>query len=49
MKYLYVLGCEAVSLASSSRHANVIKIYKYCQNTTDLLYSTTFGLHVSTP
>jgi hypothetical protein len=26
-----------------------IKIYKYHQNTTDLLYSTTFGLHVSTP
>jgi len=24
-------------------------MYKYRQNTTDLLYSTTFGLHVSTP
>jgi len=26
-----------------------IKIYKYRQNTTNLLYSTTSGLHVSTP
>jgi len=25
-----------------------IKIYKYRQNTTNLLYSTTYGLHVST-
>jgi len=26
-----------------------IKIHKYRQNTTDLLWSTTSGLHVSTP
>jgi len=37
----------------NARHPDVllmtIKIYKYRQNTRDLLYSTTFGLHVSTP
>ena len=37
----------------NARHPDVllmtIKIYKYRHNTTDLLYSTTSGLRVSTP
>ena len=37
----------------NARHPDVllmtINIYKYRQNTTDLLYSTISGLHVSTP
>jgi hypothetical protein len=43
----------SLSYELNARHPGVllmtIKIYKYRQNTTDLLYSTTFGLHVSTP
>jgi len=41
------------NVTEKNRHPDVllitIKIYKYRQNKTDLLYSTTSGLHVSTP
>ena len=48
----HVARCEDTVLLNA-RHPDVllmtIKTYKYRQNTTDLLYSTTSGLHVSTP
>jgi len=47
VNYVFLLLCLCIIIVMYVLFC--IKIHKYRQNTTDLLYSATFGLHVSTP